>query len=579
VTVEQAQSALDAVSARLEAAFPETNEGWYATLLPLRDVLVGDVRPALVVLLAAVGLVLLIACANVVNLLLARAAAPRGEIAVRSAMGATRFRLARQMVTESVLLALLGGAAGVAFAWVGVEALRVLQPGNLPRLDEIGFDATTFGFCALLSLGVGLMFGMVPAVGLRGNALKDALSTAGRGMSGGGRRLRGALVAGEVALSFVLLVGAGLLLRSFLTLRAVDPGFDAVGAVVVPVSLPERAWPEGEALEAARDAIRDRLSAIQGVAAVGAASIIPLSGSGGDTYVHAETRPPANLQNVENTAQIRFVDEGWFNAMGIPIVSGRAFERSDDRDAPIRVILNERLARDLFPDEDPLGKRMVVWLDELRPLEIIGVAADVRQFSLDIPAQREFYLSARQRDVRALNFVVRGPGAVPPPAPALRDAVRRADPGQPVSRIVPLESYVDVTVATDRFQALLVLLFAVLAVSLSAIGIYGVLAHAVGQRRREIGIRMAMGAGRSTVARMIVREGLGVALIGASIGLAGAIATARALGSLLFGIGPVDPLTWVATPVFLLAVVLLSSWLPALQAARTEPATVLRDDL
>jgi putative ABC transport system permease protein len=295
--------------------------------------------------------------------------------------------------------------------------------------------------------------------------------------------------------------------------------------------------------------------------------------------VYAETRPPANVRNVENTAQIRHVDEGWFEVMGIPIVAGRAFDTTDDRGASPRVILNEALARDLFPDEDPLGQRMVAWLDDMTPVEVIGVAADVRQFSLDVPPQREFYLSARQRGVRSLTFVVRGRGAELPPVPALRDAIRRVDPAQPVSRVTPLESFIDESVATDRFQALLVVLFAVLAASLSAIGIYGVLAHAVGQRRREIGIRMAMGAQRGSVARMVVGEGLLIGLIGAGFGLAGAIAASRALASLLYGVGPVDPLTWAATPVFLLLVVLVSSWLPARQAARTDPATVLREDL
>jgi predicted lysophospholipase L1 biosynthesis ABC-type transport system permease subunit len=250
----------------------------------------------------------------------------------------------------------------------------------------------------------------------------------------------------------------------------------------------------------------------------------------------------------------------------------------DDRSAPHRVILNESLANDLFPGEDAVGKRIVAWLDDETPLEIVGVASDVRQFSLGFPAQREFYLSARQRGARSLSFVVRGRDGALPPVAALRDAIRTADPGQPVSRVTPLETYIDGAVATDRFQALLLVLFASLALALAAIGIYGVLAHAVGQRRREIGIRLAMGAERGSVAGLVIRQGFAVALVGAALGLAGAAIAARALRSLLYGVGPVDPLTWVGTTVFVLTVVLLSSWLPARQAARTDPATVLRED-
>ena len=578
VTVDEAQASMDRVSARLEAAYPETNDGWYAQLLSIQEAFVGSARPALLVLLGGVGMVLLIACGNVANLLLARAATRRGEMAVRASLGASRVRLARQVVTESVVLAGLAGALGVGLAYAGVAALRRFEPGGLPRVDEVAVDGTALLFTLALSGGVGVLFGLAPAGGVGRGGLEDALGAAGRGRVGGSRRLRSALVAGEVAVSFVLLVGAGLLMRSFAELRAVDPGFDADGAVALPVSFPERSYPDLDAVDAVRDAIAERLAALPGVSAVGAASMLPLSGNGGDTYVYAEQRPPANARDVENTAQIRLVDDGYFDVMGVPMVAGRAFDAGDDRGAPDRVILNETLARDLFPDENPVGQRMVAWLDVERSLEVVGVAADVRQYSLRQEAWREFYLPARQRGARSLQFVVRGRGGTEPPAAALREAVWAAAPGQPVSRVVPLDSYLDGALAQSRFQAFLLGLFAVLALMLAAVGIYGVLAQAVADRRREIGVRMAMGAERGAVTAMVVRQRTTVALVGLLIGAAASLAATRVLRSMLFGVGAADPTTYLVTPAFLLTVVLLSSWLPARQAARTDPATVLRDE-
>lgn len=578
VTPEEAQVSMDRVSARLEQAYPETNDGWYAQAVALQEVWVGDVRPALLVLLGGVGVVLLIACANVANLLLARAAARRGEVAVRAAMGASRVRLVRQVLTESLVLAAVAGVVGIGVAHAGVWALGRLEPGNLPRMSEVGVDGTALAFTLVISLGVGLLFGLAPALGLRTERLDAAMGSVGRSRAERGRRLRDGLVATEVGLSFVLLIGAGLMLRSFQELRAVDPGFETEGALVVSVAFPERLHPELDDVEATREAVLQALRDLPGVEAVGSASILPLSGSVGDTYVYAEDDPPARERDVANTAQIRLVDEGYFETMGIPLVAGRSFRRSDDRDAPHRIVLNERLANDLFPGQDPLGRRVMVWLDEVRPLEVIGVAADVRQYALGSDAGREFYVSARQRGARSLEVVVRGRGGATPAVDEVRGAVWSVDPGQPLARATTLESFVDDGLARNRFEATLMGMFAALALLLAGVGIYGVLAQAVADRRREIGIRIAMGAERREVVGMVVGRGVKLALVGLALGVVGAAAASGALRSMLYEVGTADPLTYALTPLFLLAVVVVSSWLPARQAARTDPAAVLRDE-
>lgn len=577
-SLEHAQAAIDVVSSRLEAAYPDTNDEWYAVLQPLQEVMVGQARPALLVLLAAVGLVLLIACANVANLLLTRASTRSGEIAVRTALGASRARLIRQVLTESLLLAGAAGAAGIALAYVGVEALRSFEPGNLPRLAEVRVDALALAFTASISLAIGLLFGAVPAFASHGGRLQPLLRSAERGRPRSGRFLRGGLVVGEVALCFVLLIGAGLLMRSFMQLRTVDPGFDVERAIAFPVSFPERLYPSLDGVDVARDAIIERLAGLPGATDVGAITVVPLSGSGEDTYVFAEGRQPAEIFDVNNTAQLRHVDESYFATMRIPLVAGRAFDRRDNRGAPPRVIINQTLADSLFPGEDPIGRRLVAWLGDLEPLEIIGVAADIRQFALNFPPSPAFYVSARQRGTRGLNIVVRFSGDSWPGVTTLRQAVWEVDPRQPVSAVTPLDSYVSANLSGGRFQVLLLLTFAILALALAAIGIYGVLAHTVGERRHEIGIRIAMGAESTTVARMVVGQGMRLALIGLVLGLGGALAASAALRSLLFGVGSVDPLTYVLTPAFLLTVVFLSSWLPARRAARTDPATVLRQE-
>lgn len=574
-SIADAQVALDAVASRLEAEYPETNTDWYPIVQDLRSVVIGSVRPALLVLLAAIGLVLLIACANVANLLLARAASRRGEVAIRFAVGAGRGRVVRQLITESLILASCAGTLGVILAKLGVIGLARLQPGNIPRMDEVTLDGTVLLFTAVLSLTVGVVFGLLPALGLASDDVASGLRSAGRGRLGGGERLRSVLVGGEVALSFVLLVGAGLLTRSFLELRAVDPGFDAEGVLVLPLSF--ESGDDPAALTVQLDAVLDALRGKPGVRSVGAATVLPFSGLGGDTYVYAEERPPEQVRNIENTALIRMVDEGYFQTLASPPSSGRSFDRADDASASGRVIINQALADRLFPDETPVGRRLVVVFDTATALEIIGVVDDVQQFSLATPAMPEFFLSLRQYPQAGMSVIVRGrPGSSP--VASLREAVWDVDPTQLLTRVSSLDTMIATTLAPGRFQAVVLGLFSALAVLLAGIGIYGVLAEGVNERRREIGVRMAMGAQPSEVVRDVVRRGLVVAVAGIGVGAVVAVGATRLLSSLLFAVEPGDPLTFVLTPVFLLGVVLLSSWIPAAQAARVDPVQALREE-
>jgi predicted permease len=576
VDLRRAQDALDRVSARLEAAYPETNDGWYALGEPLQDTVLGSTRTALVVIMGAVGLVLLIACANVGNLLIARASERRGEIAVRTALGASRGRVTRQLLVESLLLAVTSGAVGLALAEGGVAALRRLGASSIPRLDEVAIDGRVLLVTLAASVLVGIGFGLMPALTAGRGGLGSALGEAGRVRSTRrGARLRGALVGGEVALSFVLLASAGLLVRSFLSLSAVDPGFDERNVLAMPLAISERDYPTNADAVALLDAVRERVAALPGVRDVAFADILPMSGSGGDTYVYAEGRPPEQIRNVENTAEFRVASEDYFRAMGVRMTRGRAFAATDDASSEKVVVVNETLAAWLFPDEDPVGRGLVIALDSLRTFRIVGVSADVRQYSFGQRPRPEFWLAARQSRRGSLILVVKGASDIPPVG-SVRDAVRAADPGQPLSRVATMEDYVGRALASGRFQTTVLGVFAALALLLSAVGLYGVLAQSVLERRREIGVRMAMGAEGGEVVRMVVAQGLRVAALGAMVGAVGALLGTRVLDALLFGVGPRDPVAFAVTPVLLLAVALLSSWLPARRAARLDPVESLR---
>jgi putative ABC transport system permease protein len=584
VTIERAQADVDVIAQRLEAAYPNSNMTWRLGLLPLREQLVGNARPALLILLGAVGVVLLIACANVANLLLARASSRQGEIAVRAALGASRMRVLRQLVTEALLLSCLSALVGLVLAYLTLRGLPRFAPANLPRLEEIRLDLTVLGFTAALAVVVGLAFGLFPALQLSRAGVAERLRQAGRGREGGGARMRGVLVVTEVALSVVLLISSALLIRSFDRLRGEDPGFATDGAVVARILLPIGRYADPESRARRQEEVERGIASLRGVVAVGAINALPLVEFSGDTRVYAARRPPESNADWRY-AQIREVTEGYFDAMSIPFVRGRGYNASD-RGQPMRtVVINESLAREFFPGEDAVGQRLAIGFGPasggtwIPPLEVIGVVRDVRQFTLGNPPGAEFYLLFSQSGNSAgMTVVARTSGNARRFVGPIREAVRSVDSEQPLARLEPLDAALDSTVSNPRFQSLLLSAFAGLALVLAALGVYGVLAYAVAQRAREIGIRMALGAGAGDVVRMVVARGLLLTGVGLGLGLLGALAATNFLENQLYEIGPRDRVAFATAPLVLATVALFASWLPARRAARLNPSLALREE-
>jgi putative ABC transport system permease protein len=549
---------------------------------PYLDDVVGDVKLPLYVLLAAVGFVLLIACTNVANLLLAKAAPRQREIALRTALGARRYHLLRQLLTESLLLAIIAGGIGVLLATWGTSALVALSPESLPRAREIGFDWRVLAFTGAIALTTGIVFGLLPAFWGPRVELTDALKEGGRGGTSGGGRLRKLLVVAEVALSVMLLVGAGLMLRSFSHLRSVNPGFRTDHALTLRVSLPV---PEGRitAADEARfmsffDRTLARLSELPGVAAAGAANMIPLDGNGTDRLIEVEGYVPRDQADMPD-AQNRQATAGWFAAMGIPLVRGRLIERSDDEKAQRVLVVNETFAKRFFPNGDAIGKR--IRLGKLTADfpwgTIVGIVGDVRGFALDEPPQPTMYWPVAQvRATPSLAIVVRTQSDPASLAGPVRDAIAEIDRAQPIYDMQTLDQLVAKSLNQRRFTLTLMLLFGVIALVLSAIGIYGVMAFAVTQRTQEIGIRMALGASALDVLKMVVGSGMFLAAIGVAVGLIGAFALTRLMASLLFGVSPTDLVTFGLVTGGLLMVALLACYIPARRATKVDPLVALR---
>jgi putative ABC transport system permease protein len=581
-TVEGASQEVATIAARLEKAYPDQNEGVGGMVRSLQEALVGDTRRALVVLLGAVGLVLLVACVNVANLLLARISGREGELALRAALGAGRGRIVGQLFTESVLLALVGGVLGVLLAGVAVDALLALQPEGVPRLAEVRIDRGVLAFAALLSFATSVVFGALPALQMSRRATSQSLRQGSRGVLGGARTgLRGGLVIGQIALAMVLLAGSGLLLRSFTLLRQVDPGFDARSALTFRVSLPESAYADDARLLSFHRGLDERLRALPGVRRVGAVSGLPLAGGAFLISFTVDGRPqPPPAQ--QPSLQVAIASVGYLQTMGIEVVRGRGFDVRDDDKAPQVVLLSESAVRRHFADEDPIGKRIRLGLGRGRGPkaggEVVGVVRDVKHSGLAKDSPPEIYLPYGQYPAQSMTVVVRSD--VPPRslAGAVERAVHELDPQLPVARVETLEEIVARSISEPRFYTLLLGSFAASGLFLAALGLFGVMSYAVAQRTRELAVRMALGAHQRELRRMVLREALVLGAVGLALGLAGTLFVSRALTTLLYSISPYDPLTLAGVGLLLIATTLVAGYLPARRATRIDPVVALRAD-
>ncbi|HJT79967.1 MAG TPA: ABC transporter permease [Chthoniobacterales bacterium] len=578
VDLKKAQAQISAINARLAQAHPDTNKGWDARLVPLHDLLVRSVRPSLLLLLGAVAFVLLIACANVGNLLLARAATRHREVAIRTAMGASRGRIIRQMLTESLLLSGIGAIGGVFFSVWLTDILLSAMPEGAPGLDQVGFDYRVLAFAVLISAGTGIVFGLAPALQTSKLDVSSSLKEGGRTGDGPWRTpTRILLLTGEVALSLMLLIGAGLLIKSFLRLQEVKAGFNPHGVLITSVGLPRAKYKEpAQRIEFFRQ-LQERVASLPGVHSVGGAVNLPLGASNyqlGRAFI-PEGRPLTIEESVN--ASYATITGDYFRALQIPLLAGRSFTETDTDGAPKVVVVNESVARRYFGSANAaLGKRLTVWRDETFPREIVGVVGDTKPDTLEGANSAQIYVPhAQDSDWGFMAMVVRTGSDPAALAPAVRREVQSLDKDQPVYNVRTMDEVVLNSIRTRRLSTLLFTAFAGAALLLAAMGIYGVMAYSVSQRVREIGIRMALGAQAGDVLRMIVRQGMTLTVAGVAVGLIGALGLSRVLASLLFGTNAIDPITFVGIPLLLGLVALIACYLPARRAAHVDPNKVL----
>jgi putative ABC transport system permease protein len=578
VAVEDARVEMEYVAARLREQYPQFNRNISTNVVPLRDQLVGNVRPALLVLSAAVGLMLLIACANVANLLLMRAATRRREIAIRSALGAGRLRVVRQLLTESLCLSVLGGLLGLVLALWGTDLLLALAPADLLGVADVHLDARVLAFTAAVSVATGFVFGLVPAVQASKVDLNSTLKESGRHGTAdrAAARLSRLLVVSEVALAVVLLVGAGLLLRSFMGLRSVDPGFRPEGVVTARVELPSQSYPEDSQQIGFFRSLLERVRAMPGVRSASAVSTVPFGGLGSRTRMWVEGRP-APAPGEEARTDVSVIDPAYFETMSIPVLEGRTFTQHEAQAAAHVVVVSELLAREQFPNESAVGRRIRVNMgSEPQFCEIVGVVGDVRHRSLEDPLHPMVYWPHPELVVSGMTVVIRADGDSGAVLPMVMGAVREMDPNLPVSSLRTLESWMSDSLARSRFTTTLLAIFGFVAFVLSVIGIYGVLSYAVALRTQEIGIRMALGARRSDVVGMVLRDGLRLAIPGLAVGIVAAVILNRFIASLLYGVEGTDAATYVAASVLFLGVAIVACTLPARRASSVDPVVALR---
>jgi predicted permease len=586
VSTAQAQAEMDTITARLRHDHPQTyppNGGLTFGIVPLLEQVVGDARPALFVLLGAVGFVLVIACANVANLLLARAVARQKEIAIRTAMGASRWRIVRQLLTESVLLSLCGGALGVLLAFWSLHWIQILGPKSVPRIHDIGIDSAALLFTFLLSLGSGTLFGLAPALRISRLNVNATLQDASRGSAGTsavwgrGNRLRRLLVVAELALCVMVLIGAGLLIRSFGRLQHVSPGFNARNVLTLELTLNGPKYKDPQAVLATYRDLWNRVETLPGVTASGGVTALPMSQmfEWGPITVEGRVLPPG--ENFINADQ-HMVSGHYFSAMEIPLRSGRFFNEQDNPTSPKVVIVDEYMARQLWPDQNPIGQRIHYGgVSDNEPWEtVVGVVGRVKQYTLDADSRIALYRPQTQYPTGTMNVVLRT-GADPAAlTSAVKQTIRALDSDLPLYNVRTMEQRMEESLARRRFAMLLLALFACVALALATIGTYGVMAYLVNQGTREIGIRMALGATQMGIVRLVVWKGMALALSGVAVGLAGAFALSRLMRSLLFGVSPADPLTFVAISLLLALVTLLASYVQAHRAAHIDPIVSLR---
>ncbi len=588
VSVAQAQAEMDTITARLRHDYPQTyppNGGLTFGIVPLLEQVVGDVRPNLFVLLGAVGCVLIIACANVASLLLARAVARQKEIAIRTAMGASRSRIVRQVLTESVLLSLSGGVVGVLLAFWSLHWIHVFGPKSVPRINDIGIDRVALVFTFVLSLLSGAVFGLVPALRVSRLDLHATLKDANRGTAGAsavwgrGHNLRRMLVISELALCVMLLIGAGLLIRSFARLQSVSPGFNPNNVLTLELTMSGPRYKDPQVVVATYRQLWNRLEGLPGATASGAVTALPLSQMFAWGPITVEGRVPPPGENFINADQ-RVVSGHYFEAMQIPLRSGRFFNEQDTFTSPKVVVIDEYMAQQLWPNQDPIGRRIHFGgITDKNPWEtVVGIVGRVKQYTLDSDSRIAFYLPQTQYPARAMNVVLRS-GADPAAlASSVKQQIHELDNDLPLYNVRTMNQRLDESLAQRRFAMLLLALFAFVALALAAIGTYGVMAYLVNQGTREIGIRIALGATQRAIVRLIVLKGLVLALCGVAIGVAGAFAGSRLMRSLLFGVTPWDPFTFVVISLLLTLITLLASYIPAHRAAQIDPIVSLRDE-
>ncbi|MFN0107524.1 MAG: ABC transporter permease [Blastocatellia bacterium] len=583
VTMEQARVEMQTVAANLAAEYPQTNGGVGATLVPLAENMTGHVQPALLILFGAVGFVLLIACANVANLMLARGAEREREFAIRVAVGAGRWRVARQLLTESLVLAFAGCAAGLMLAIWGVDVILALSPGNIPRLDQVRLDGATLLFAAGLSCATAIIFGIAPALQFSRPNLHSHLKESAQTATGSTarQRLRGALVVTEIALSLVLLVGAGLLLRSFFALVQTDPGFAAERVVALQTFIQDR-YPKPEQRAAYAQQVLEKLKAVPGVTSAGLTTAVPFLESSLDASlpftVEGRPAPPSGQ---EPTVYWTVASGEYFTAMGMSLRQGRMFSEFDNTNSPPVAVINETMARRHFPNEDPVGRKLIVARGRRgnappQAIEVIGVVSDIRHDGLDKEPRAEHYRPFTQIAHGSLIFAVRTSADAASLIPTLKSRIWEVNPTQSIYAVSTLDNLVFESLNARRFSLLLLCTFAALALALAMVGIYGVMSFATAQRTHEIGVRMALGAHYGEILKLVLSQGLRLTLLGVAIGLVAALALTRFLSTLVYGVSTSDPLTFAGVATLLTVVALLACWIPARRATKVDPMIALR---